>query len=325
MSEEAVVEALESESESVESNDVDISGMVDELGDELFPNSKAENTVDAEEAETEDDTDDDEQEEVEEEQEEKPVKAAPQSWKKEMHEKFASLDPEVQDYIEQRENQMKKGLEQDRTDANMGRTMRDIMTPHAMTLKQQGIDEPTAVKYMLTMHEKLSSGTVEQRTQALQQMAAAYKLDGSATSPTDAQLAQRLQAIESNLARSQQEALQATRMSIEKTVDTFAKEHPHFDDLSEDIAKFISAGYELEESYEKALWANPLTRQKELDRIEKEKNGKVKELRKAEVDKAKKAKSINVRGRTTDRASTAPLGTMDDTMDEVLRSINNRK
>ena len=325
MSEEAVVEALESESVE-ESNDVDISGMVDDIGSDLFPNSKADEQEEAEEDDAEESSDDEAEEEAEEDtEEEKQVKAAPQSWKKEMHEKFATLDPEVQEYIEQREEQMRKGLEKDRTDANMGRTMRDIMTPHAMTLKQQGIDEPTAVKYMLTMHDKLSNGTVEQRTQALQQMAAAYKLDGTNTSPTEAQLAQRLEAIESNLARSHQEALQATKASIEKTVDAFASEHPHFDDLSDDIAKLITVGYELEDAYEKALWANPLTRQKELDRIEKEKSGKVKELRKAEVDKAKKAKSINVRGRTTDKASTAPLGTMDDTMDEVLRSINNRK
>jgi hypothetical protein len=199
------------------------------------------------------------------------------------------------------------------------------MKPHSELLEKQGINEVKAVEYLLNANYKLSTGTPEQRQMAFKELARAYNLDGENVAPETSELAQRLQNIESNIAKSHQAALQATKTRIESEVEAFASEHEHFDDLQDEIAKFISVGYELEDAYEKALWANPLTRQKELDRIEKEKTGKAKETKKAVVDKAKRAKSVNVRGRNTDRASTAPLGTMDDTMNEVLRDIQNRK
>jgi len=56
------------------------------------------------------------------------TRTAPQSWKKEMHEKFATLPPDVQEYIEQREVQMRDGLEKDRGDA-VGRAVENLIFP----------------------------------------------------------------------------------------------------------------------------------------------------------------------------------------------------
>lgn len=53
---------------------------------------------------------------------------------------------------------------------------------------------------------------------------------------------------------------------IEKEVEAFAADpaHPFFDELSDDIAAILKTGASLAEAYEKAVWANPVTRAKEI-------------------------------------------------------------
>lgn len=70
---------------------------------------------------------------------------------------------------------------------------------------------------------------------------------------------------------------QADEMAkVSKIVDDFAKDpaHPYFDELADEIAVQIKAGKELQEAYDTAVWANPVTRQKELARIQLEKDSK---------------------------------------------------
>ena len=257
---------------------------------------------------------------------EAPKRKAPQSWKKEMHEFYNSADPALQDYIERREEQMHEGLQKDRNDANLGRTMRDMLAPHEEGLRQRGIEGPQAVKYLLNAHNALSNGTPEQKQAAIIQLAQSYgvtKPDEKAN-PEISSLKQEIYQIKQYQNDSQQRALQAARAKIDSEVSAFADKHPLFDDLQEEMAKFIEVGSDLEDAYEKALWANPLTRQTEIERLETEKAAKAEKDAKKEIEQAKKARSINVKGRDTGKAPTAPKGTMEDTMRETYREIQNR-
>jgi len=323
---EAVEQELPEETDVGESFNMD--GAVEELSRDIFGKSEPEEEVDDEElAELSKEEAKTKEPEKEAPEKEEAKREPPQSWKKETHEIWDSIPDAAKDYIEKREEQMRAGLEKDRTDANLGRTMRDVMTPHAQLLKQQGVDEPTAVKYMLNAHYNLSNGTPEQRLKYFKEFAQSYGFNdnnGKEVDPTIQELRNEIHTIKSNLTATQQRTVNEMRSKIESTVDAFAEEHPHFHDLEDDIAKFITAGYELEDAYEKALWANPSTRQLELDRINKETSEKTLAEKKEAADKAKKAKSVNVRGRDTGKAPTAPKGTMEDTLRETFRDIKNR-
>ena len=83
-------------------------------------------------------------------------------------------------------------------------------------------------------------------------------------------------------------------------------------------------GHSLKDAYEKAVWANPVTRQKEIARIQTEAAAKLKVAASKEAEAAKRASSANVRGRETRRAPTEPKGTMDETMRDTLEKIRNR-
>jgi len=331
---EADSEASGETTEAVEESGFDMESAQDAISDSLFPKDEAENDdeLDFDEEDEVSDIDKELKEELKEESEKKEEEPEvekidlPASWKKDMQEKWGKLDVDAQKYVIEREEQMKSGLEQDRVDSNLGRTMRDIMTPYQALFQERGIEGPQAVKNLLDAHHALSGGTIEQKQSILSQLAQSYGITEpkEGENPQVVSLTQRLAQIEQNLNASQQRSLQDTQTRIESEVSAFADEHPLFDELESEIADFIKVGYDLDDAYEKALWANPATRQKELDRLETEKTAESDKIAKQEAEAAKKAKSVNVKGRESRKAPTGKLGTMEDTMRDTYREIKSR-
>lgn len=261
----------------------------------------------------------------------------PQSWKKEMHEHWGKMPREAQTYYLEREKQMLAGLEGYKGDAEYGRGLRPVLAKYQDILAQQGLQAPQAVDFLFNAHRQLSMGTPEQKMAYLERVARTYGLtlpqaktavDGegnplpAAQTPPEVKAAlERLDRIEGALTAEQQRHMEAARVQAAADVEAFASDtenHPHFDECAEDIAKFIKAGEKLDAAYEKAVWANPVTRQKEIARIqqatERANAEKVKEAAKA----AKKTTSTNVKGRDTTRTPTEGRATLAN-MDEVLR------
>lgn len=314
-----------------DTNEVAFEQTTESLANDLFPERGAAPT-DAPEADDTDGAVDASTETLDEAPEEKPTRAAPNSWKAEMREKFAALSPDVQDYIESREKQMSAGLEKDRSDANMGRTMRDIMTPYQSMLKAQGVDEPKAVQTLLNAHYKLSNGSATEKSAYFAQLAKSYGIEQNAApqaqeniDPAIRALQEELSGIRQNLSSSHQRAFDETKARMARDVEAFASapEHPHFDDVAEDIVKMLSAGYDLDTAYEKAVWANPTTRAKEMNRLQTESRQKAKQ----EADTARKAKSVNVTTRDTSSTSTGSTATMknlDGALRESMREMKSK-
>ena len=309
---------------------IDMDAAMDSISSDLFgvePEKEPEDVKESSEEITEEASD----EAKEEPEESKPAtRPAPQSWKKEMHEFWNGLDPSVQAYVEQREQQMHDGLEKDRGDATLGRTMRDVMTPYSEMLKAQGIDEPVMVRNLMNAHYRLSTADEAGKRDLINQIAQSYNisLDGEApkVDPALKAIQDKVNSLESHLTAAQQATLQEARDRVEQDVEVFASDptHEFFDEVSEQIVPLINAGYSLEDAYQNAIWLNPVTRQKEMDRNAKDAAEKAEKTAKQEAEKARKAKSANVRGRDTGKASTEPKGTMEDTLLETYNEIQNR-
>ena len=256
---------------------------------------------------------------------------APKSWTKDRHELWAKLPPDAQDYYEVREKQFLDGLEQYKGEASYGKAMKDVLSPYKPILAAQGIDEAQAVQYLMNAHYKLTQGTTEQRMAAYHKLGQDLRLTGEAPSQSEVapeirQLQEKLSGIESSLTARQQAEANAARERAAKEVSDFAsdKANPYFDDVADDIVAMIQTGHSLKDAYEKAVWANPVTRQKEIARIQTEAAAKLKVAASKEAEAAKRASSANVRGRETRRAPTEPKGTMDETMRDTLEKIRNR-
>jgi len=94
--------------------------------------------------------------------------------------------------------------------------------------------------------------------------------------------------------------------------------------VADDIVTFINAGLPLQDAYDRAVWANPVTRAKETERIRKEAENGFKDKAKQQGTAAKKASGVNIRSRDTGRAPTEPLGKMEDTLESTLKNIRER-
>jgi hypothetical protein len=332
--------SIESSPEISQSSDFDIKAASDSIGEELFgkkevkddpkpkepKKEKVEPEVKAEKAEPK----------TEEKPEEKPPvddHPLPASWKKDMKATWDSLPKEAKAYVIQREEQMKGGLVKDREDAEIGRFMRDTVKPYEAIMRQNGENPGTVVKNMMSAHYSLKTAPLEQKKQIFQKLAESYgiKFDEQGQSqeidPIVKNLTSKINRLESYLSSSQEAAEQAARTKVINEVDTFALDHPLIDDPA--VANRMSLlmkdpEYSLEQAYKEAVWANSLTRQKELDRLQQERDKKTKEETEKKIAEAKKAKAVNVKTRDTGRTPTAPTGSMFDTIDEVYRDIKQR-
>lgn len=254
------------------------------------------------------------------------VKAPPQSWAKETHELWGKLPPEAQEQVLRREQQMLQGLEQYKSHFGIGKSMSEAIKPYEQVLQQQGVDAPKAVSVLLAAHQRLTTGTPEQRMAAYQDLGRQLGLSQAQGDPAAVAALQKIQQIEQQITQREREMHAAAMEKTAKEVEAFASDpaHPYFDEVAEDIVHMISAGHSLQDAYDKAIWANPVTRAKEQSRLQQETEKQLREKSAKEAEAARKASSANVRSRDTRKASTEPLGKMEDTLKDTFREIQNR-
>ena len=259
------------------------------------------------------------------------ARPAPKAWPKEMHEHWGKVAPEVQDYLEKREKQMLDGLDGYKAHAQFGRAIDEAIKPYQHVLQSQGVDAPRAVQSLLQAHQRLTTGTAEQRAAAYHELGRNLGLTGqeSPADPAVQSLQERLARFEQRDAERDRTNYQQTLVKAQGEVEAFAsdsKAHPYFDEIADDISELIRSGASLQDAYDKAVWMNPMTRAKEVARVQMETESKLKETSRLNALKASKASSPSVKARDTTRASATskPVGNIDDTLRETLSEIRAR-
>lgn len=248
----------------------------------------------------------------------------PKSWAKDYHEHWGKLDPKAQEYIERREKEMLDGLGQYKTYSDLGKSIDRVVEPYKQYLEQNKVDAPQAISYLLAAHTRLTTGPVEQRLLAYQELGRSLGFNDTKMDPSVQAALQAAQEAKSLVNQFQQSQLNEARERTEKEVNEFAKDKPYFDDVADDIVTFINAGLSLQDAYDRAIWANPVTRAKEQERLKQEAATALKDKARQAGAAAKKASAVNVRSRDTGRTPTEPLGKMDDTLAKTLAEIRER-
>lgn len=256
----------------------------------------------------------------------------PKSWKKEMHEHWGKVTPEAQAYIIEREEQLLNGFKQ-------FSPLRDALQPHLDYLNKQNIQAPYAIDLLLKAHRMLTEGPLEQRQAYYKQLgqnlkivqeAAAQMQNGQAPAPVDPTIQamkQELDSLKAQLQERAQRELDAVKTEVQKELDAFAadtKAHPYFTEVATDIAAFVSQGKSLQDAYDMAVWANPVTRAKEQARLLTEHDAQQKENARLSALPKKKAASVNLSSSGEGKAPTEPLGSLDDTIKSTMRELKQR-
>lgn len=244
---------------------------------------------------------------------------APQHWPARDREFFAKQSPDVKSWMLGRH----KAMEADYTRrvqevAHVRREsdeLKEIFKPFADAMASDGMTIPQAVRQLAAAHQKLVSDPVN----GIHWLAQKYGIDlkqAADGSTQQGQLDPNVRMLQEKIAQleagfngqrsAQQEQEQKANLS---KVEQFAEEkdaqgqllRPHFDDVAKDISMLLRAARDageqlsLQDAYDRAIYANPNTRQKVLAAKDAERQAKETEERTRKANAARNA-GFDVKG-----------------------------
>lgn len=269
------------------------------------------------------------------------MQTPPSTWRKEAAETWAALPETAKLEVLKREQDMMAGIEQYKGDAAVGKTLQNVVAPYREIMQVNNVNPVEHIGALLDTHHKLVTGSPAQRTALFTQIAASYGIEfggqtnaaddtpGSYVDPETAKLQAEINEIKWAQQQQVQQAAQRERQTLlttlEAQVNEFAAkpENIHFDVVATDIGNLLKSGVarNLKEAYEKAVWANPTTRALETQRLQAEAAEKAKKEALAKTTQIKKSTSANVVTKSRDGSRTAPIGSIDDTMNEIAAQM----
>lgn len=218
-----------------------------------------------------------------------PEAIRPKGWKKDYWEAYDKLNsgqpltPEeskaLASYAVQRENEYASGVSTYRSEAEQARLWNEAVSPIMHRLQAHGVQPHNYVGQLIQVDNVLTSGSPQQKIQALAQIASSYGIplsvlaqgaqSGGIDSATNDLLA-KIQHQDSELKRLNAWIEKQDNSSIESQIKSFSEsgKAPHFEAVRATMGKLLESGMAstLEDAYEQAVYLNPETRALELSR-----------------------------------------------------------
>lgn len=263
---------------------------------------------------------------------------APETWTKEALAEWAKIPPVAQAEILKREEDMHRGIAGYKEKADLGSRYEALYQPYAPILAAENINPDQLFSAFAANHYLMSRGTEDQKYAVAKNVLDGYGLDINRLiglyqnqpqrNPEIDELRRQLTSVTTNLSQRDQEASSRAHAENLRQIEIFAAqpEHQYFREVADDIAALLRGGgaQSLQEAYDKAVFANPVTRQKEIDRLTTEKVSAASAAEAERIAAAKRAKSADVSTSQTNRGGTTPKGSMDDTLRETFEAIQAR-
>jgi hypothetical protein len=223
-----------------------------------------------------------------------------------------------------------------------------VLQPYEALIRSSNQQPENIVAEMLNASYKLETGTPEQKAQFLMQIARNTGADLSIFSEKgqnneqgeakpayvqqlEQQVAQLQGYLQSQQTTAQQQEYQSHVQNVEQfkneTTETGEPAYPFFDDVREDMANLIDIeakqgrNLSLKEAYDRAVWARPDTREAMQMLTTKQQQAKQEKERREQAAKAKARTGINVRSTAPNSELTQATGSIDETMDEILKNL----
>lgn len=258
-------------------------------------------------------------------------KAAPLSWKKDYHEVWPNLDPRAQEYIHQREEQMKAGVEPLKSKAQFADSIQQVIEPYSNLMKGLGVDAPTVIKEFFNADHILRNSPQQEKLAYLVKLAQNYGVDlrgltGQALQapPVD----QNYQAVMNELNKVRGQVLtwqeqqeNAQNQVLMSDIQKFAQSHEHFETIKPYMISLLQSGHAetLDEAYKKAIRLD--------DGLYESQVNAAKQAEITDKDKAaKKARSaaVSVRSSTPGTHTTPKANTRREVLEEQFSGIDSR-
>jgi len=264
----------------------------------------------------------------------------PSTWKGALKDKWATVDPDVRAEIHRREGDMLKGLEQYRSHASYAQEVANTFKPYDAAIRAAGTNQKAVLETALNTMYVLKTGSQQEKANELLNLASAYGIDlGEVNNVNDRilanqplvdpeveQLKRENQQILSFLKKSTADKQQEEIQGYASELDQFEADpaNRYFADVREEMARIFGSSQEeltLQEVYDKAVWANPVTREKLI--VERRETERREAAEKAAG--AKRTAKTNVASKGQPLVNVKANGTLEDTMAETWAQIKSRR
>jgi len=248
-----------------------------------------------------------------------PAIDAPASWSAEMKAKWAALPSEAQQYVAQREQEAHSRISQLGQYAKQMEPIQQALKEHGSYIQQVGKPPAQFVSELFNAAQALDRNPV----QALKDLARHYQVDTFALlddgpqpqqpSPEVANLQRELAQLKqqqqqwANEREQQAQASETAKLNaLHAEIDTFSKDKADWNELQADIVANVAAIREqkpqashvevLQDAYDRARWANPITRERMQAEVQAQADAKRLEAAKKAAATATTANRLNVSG-----------------------------
>ena len=273
----ALAEAFDKSEETAEQTELEGMPEVEETeAPEIEPEAEAEPV--AEEAPKTEDPEivAGETEELEIEAEDKPAAKAPQSWTPAMREEFVNLSPELQEFINNRENEVSKGLVTSTQARKFQEEFNSVVQPFEPLIAAEGGTPMQAVQTLLGTAATLQTGSPQAKAMRIAELINHYGVDVaqldsilSGQGVQDPQTMQMNQMLQQHLAPVQQfmaqqqqnQFAQQQQMQVDAATefDSFMSSNEFAEDVRQEMAVLIENNMAdtYDEAYKKAIGMRP--------------------------------------------------------------------
>ncbi len=192
------------------------------------------------------------------------VKGPPKSWKKDYHEHWSKLDPSVQDYVLQREDEYFRGVGSYKQQAEVGSQFLEAARPYEAQFRAMGVHPVQAFQSLMNADYRLRTSDPATKAQLFAQLAQQYGVDlGAVQNPPEVDpQAQHynstIQQLQAQIAQQQRMFEELQQSMLAPQIQQYA-EKPYFDELRLEMANLLNAGLaqSLDDAYDKALRLSP--------------------------------------------------------------------
>lgn len=210
---------------------------------------------------------------------------APSSWKKDYWGQFEKLDPNLQGYIEQREQEYAKGVSTYRAEAEKARVLNEAIAPFVPEMQQHGVTPEVEIRNLLSAHHTLVKADPQTKLQMFAKLATDYGVPLQAlysgqqgqpmqADPQFSNLLNEINTLRSQMGQIYQTNEQREAQAVATQIESFKASAPHFDAVRSTMAGLLQAGMagDLQSAYEKAIrlhddvWQQEQARQAEAAR-----------------------------------------------------------
>jgi len=264
----------------------------------------------------------------------------PTSWKKDYWEKYDKLDPDLRQYILQREREYTTGVSTYKSEAEAAKQLKAAIDPFMPELQRHGVDPAQWIRNLGNAHQTLALGSPQAKLAVFQRLAQDYGVplqylvpnqqgQVQQMDPTLQYLTQNLQGLQQQWQQFQTQQQVLEQQQIQQTIEQFkadTEQHPHFEAVRETMAALLSSGMaqNLQEAYDKAIWTSPQVREQVLAAQQQRDQAQRAEQARAVTSKAK-AQAVSPRTSSPGvQANASAKKGLRDTLSDAFGDLSSR-